>query len=669
MRTRLRARTAKLVVAILALALSLTLLGAPAAQAGWTDTGPGTGSGGSGSSGGQGGSGQWHCGNWLPGQNPGALYYKLGANWHRWFEYGYQSCVGQGSSAQWNNTGYAELCPAGFLVYRFYGSYRNPAAAVTRSQTNLTSWCAGESTYAFPAANPLDAGVDVGSPWKAALGVNQDQAKNGAPSIHYMRNDAGLLVPSWSTRVAGNCSALQTEGTLRNWYDRTASDTERIALRAALGTDYWVASGGGAHPATGLAEAGLRFANGYRFNWGAWLKNTNAVPAYDPNGDSYYLTSFDWENRPCASPFQFLSSTKTAAVDRTVIGTCYIPTYRKRNQVRNVRTGQIGWLWPAIQAHKTEYGRGDGERLSQYYRGGSYTPSGPGGDSLDAATTGLSAGQQDQLIKGWRNAMVADYRAWAAQGLTNSQGAQVVPVNPYIGESDRSRLGQATATNIDAAADALFNGARCRVGSSVQFDVPEPQDAPDVKAALDLKMKNVEVLQVSATEAKISVDAGPLLCDSRGCDSTVALQSLTWDAELTGQGGFKVCTASSAGKIPPGCDGVVSQKVVTSNGIKRSHTFTVRFASPTDPHEAVKVRLSNLAGEYSQVIKTSGLQIHGISPITGKAYTIDTGPLEAKITKPLPVTASGEPTRLSKVGPEYHVTFPVIGAVQVPGKR
>lgn len=665
---RTHARLAKWLVAALTLALSITFLVVPPAQAGWTDSGPGGSGGSGGNTGSQGSNGEYHCGNWLPGQNAGALYRKLGAAWYRWYEYGYSSCVGQGASTQWNNTGYQELCPTGFLVYRFYGSFNNPAAAVTRSQTNQESWCSGESTYAFPAANPLDAGVDVGSPWKAALGVNMNQLNNGAPSVHYMRNDAGLLVPSWSTRVQGQCSDLQSEGALRSWFNNTASDTERIAMRAALGYDYWIASGEGRYSATGLAEAGLSSAHGYRFSWENWLRNTNAVPAYDPNGNAYYLTDFAWETRPCASPFQFMSTTKAAPTDRTVIGTCYIPTVRKRQQLVNVRSGQLGWKWPSLQ-HSVNLGWGDGERMSQFYAGTEFTPRGPGGDSLDSATTGLSADQQIHLITGWRNAMVNDYRAWAGQGVTNSQGAQVVPVNPYRGESDRSLLGAATAVDINAAVDALYWGARCRVGSSVQFDVPEPQDAPEVNGAVNLAMSNVEVLQVSPTEAQIKVNAATMLCGGQACPSNVSLKSLYWDANMVGQGGFKLCSASSTKNIPAGCDGVVATKSVSSGGIKRSQTFTVRFANPTDPKEAVGIDLTRLGGEYTQIIKTSGLQIRGVSPITGASYTIDTGPLEAKITKPLAVTASGKPVALTRTAAGYTAKFPVIGAIQVPVNR
>lgn len=660
-----RARLAKLLGTTLTLALGFTLLVAPTAQAGWTDSGPGGSSGGSGSSGSQGGSNQFHCGNWLPGQNAGALYYKMASSWYRYYEYGYQSCVGQGASSQWLKTGRADLCPAGFLVYRFYGSANNPAAAVTRSQTNLTNWCAPESTYAFPAVNPLDAGVAVGSPWTAQVGVSSSQLNNGALSVHYARNDAGLLVPTWATRVAGNCAALQSESSLRTWYDQVASPTEQIALRAVLGADYWQASEGGAYQASGLAEAGLRYASGYRFNWAAWKTNTNAVPAYDPNGDSYYLTAFDWEQRSCASPFQFMSTTTMPQADRTVFGTCYIPTLRLREQVVHARTGQLSALWPTVQ-HDNRLGYGDGERLSQYYRGASYTPSGPGGDSLDASTTGLGASQQDALIKGWRNAMVADYRAWAAQGITNAQGAQVVPVNPYAAESDPSKMSQSTVVDINAAADALYQGARCRVGSSVQFDLPEVHDAPAIDAAVNLAMSNVDVLQVSPTEAQIRINAGALLCDSAACPSTVSLKSLSWDATLSGAAGYSLCTATSTQNIPTGCDGVVTSSAVTTSGIQRSQVFTVRFANPTEPREAVEVNLTNLKGTFTQTILTSGLQVRGISPISGRSYTIDTGPLEAKITKDLRVSASGTPTALTPSAGGYLASFPVIGAVQVP---
>lgn len=670
-----------------AMALTIPLVTLPAVDtataagqvaAGWSDSGPGSSNGSTGSSNQGGGGGTFTCGQNIGG-TPGALYIKQGGRWVRWWDYGYQSCVGKGSSNNWANTGYAELVPTGYLVYRFYGSANTPVQAMTRSRLNLSTWGAVESSYSFPAANPFDAGVAAGAPWRASEDVNWQafldlgQPGNwGADYFRTFRNDAGQLTTSYPTGVTGSCANAQSTSTIQQWFDTKASPQEQIALRAALGYDYWVASRAGAYPDTGRAEAGLSaIRSGYRFSWQAWVNgDTSLPPRADPNGNAYYLSDFTFETRPCASPFQFASTTATPATERTVIGTCYVPLVRKRIQLRNVRTGALDWKWPSVQHDWNNTPYGDGERMSTYYQGTSYTPRGAGGDSLDRGTTGLTAAQQSQLITGWRNAMVADYRAWASRGVTTAAGAQLVPVNPYPAGNGWVSLISNAPVSIDAAADALYNGARCRVGSSIQFDVPQPTDAPDLGASLDVRVNDVDVFQVSPTEAQVTITPGPLRCDGAGCPPEVELESLSWTSSLTALGGYRLCrpaaTRGSSTSIPLGCDGVVTSRKVTDGARTISETYTVRFVRPTVADQAIRLTIDNVQGTYSQDVTTSGLQIRGISPITGESYTIDTGPLTAEVIRPLPVTVTGSPAPLTPTPTGYRLDVPVIGAIQVP---
>lgn len=667
-RTRLARATAAIVAAVL---LLTTLMLSPASAGGWTDNGPGDSGSNGGSSGVQTGSGDYRCGQRIGG-TPGVLYRKIDGKWLPWFEYGYQSCVGKGPSSNWNNTGYTELCPSGFLVYRFYGTPQEPAAAVTRSRVNLTNWCNGESGYSFPAANPFDAGQNVGAPWKAIEGRNQDLYYSQHPNPQYFRNDAGQLTTGYSTRVRGQCTSVQTAATMRSWFDR-AGQNERIALRAALGTDYWVASGKGQRPATGQAEAGIRNVRGYPFRWSQWTQDKTKPPAPTSaaSADGFYLTSFDWEERDCASPFQFLNSTEADPTTRTVIGTCYVPLLRKRTQLRNVNTGQIGWKYPTLQRDSRQ-GWGDGERLSLFYRGTSYTPNGSGGDTLDRSATGLSARQQANLIAGWRDAMITDYRAWWNKGLYNAAGAQVVPVNAYVGESSRSRILQSTQLDQSAAAQQLWESARCRVGTQVSFDAPKNYEFPDLDATADVRVVDQQVFQVSPTTVEVTL-TGPstLTCDDGGCPPGTSLTTLSWNARIDGTRGYRLYQAKSpSDTIPQGYDGLVYSRKVTANGRTRSETFTVRFLRPTQPTQYVRLTISDLKGTFTQVVQTDGLKIDGLSPYTGQRYTIDTGALQAQQTSPLTVTASATPKALTRTSPtSYEVLIPVVGAVQVPVTR
>lgn len=668
-----RSRTARWFATVVTLALSLTLLATTPASAGWGDNPPPGSSGGSGSAGGQSGAGEFACGQNI-GLQPGALYKKMGRTWYRWWEYGYSSCVGKGASSQWNNTGYIELCSTGFLVWRFYGSASNPTAAVTRSRVNNTQWCAGETT-SFPAHNPMDANVPVGSPWAAVQGVSLDQLYNGSPAYSYFRNDAGQLTTTGPARVQGGCEGLMSTTTIRQWYDK-ASENEKIALRAALGTDYWLVSsqGRGAN-ATALSQAGLRNATGYPFSWAQWAatpqtKSQAPVPVAAHLADGYFLTSFQFEDRACASPFQFLNRSQVAPVNRTVVGTCYVPLLRKRTQLRNVRTGAYDWKWNTVQHDWNRLHWGDGERLSVYYRGSHYTPGGPGGDTLDAGVTGLDGPTQNHLIASWRNAMVNDYRNWWNQGVTTGTGAQIVPVNAYDGETNRAVIANSTPVDQNRAVQELWDSARCRVGTQITFDEPEPTSFPDVKASLNVEVATQEVLQVSpnTVQLKVSAPTAPL-CDGKGCPDGVALESLSWDASVVGTNGYRLYQASSPSEeIPVGYDGLVYSTKAGFSKL-RSQTFTIRFLHPTSAKQAVQLRLSRLSGTYSQTTLTDGLKIRGVSPITGAPYTVDTGALQAQKISPLRITATGAPLALQRGLPgNYYVDIPVVGAVQVPVK-
>lgn len=667
-RTR-RSAVARWLTAALGLAVTATLLVSAPAQAGWTDSGPGS-TGDSSSSSGSQGSGAFHCGHWISGANPGALYYRLNGVWYRWWEHGYQPCVGQGTSSVWHNTGYAELVPSGYLVYRFYGTPKNPTAAVTRSRTNLVQWGAQESTYAFPAFNPMDAGVSVGSPWAATIGLNLQQSNNWSPESVYLRNDANLLVPTFPTRIQGLCSNLQSSEGLATWFNKLSPE-QQIGVRASFGTAYWKASGQGRFPHTGRAEAGIgQIRSGYRFLWRDWQKDTSKAPSYNANGDSYYLADFTWETRACASPLQFTSEADTPRVDRTVVGTCYAPLMRKRTQVRHIHTGQYSWKWPTVQHDWNRYGYGDGERISTFYQGTAYTPRGAGGDTLDRDITGLTGAQQSSMIQQWRYAMAADYRAWASGGYTTSSGAQVVPANPYAFETGGS-FAASTRNDIEAGAQALVQGARCRVGTSSTFDAAESPGPDPVNATVNLKVTNQRVLQVSPTEAKITVVADPMLCDGRGCEDNVTLSALSWSTAVAGTNGYKLCQATSSSmSIANGCDGVYRVQTFTNGPVQRSQTITVRFAHPTDPSEAVRVSLTNLRGQHTQQVETGGIQIRGVNPITGDKYTVDTGPLRSSVIGDLAeVTAAGTPAPLTTVSGGYRLDLPVLGAVQVPVSR
>lgn len=650
-------------IAVLMAAL-LSTIALPTAQAAqWGDTGSGSSGGKTGGSG-IGGTGQQAtCGQNL-GRTHGVLYYKSGSSWKRFSDYSYPNCVSPYTRNTWKTTGHQHLRESGFLVYRFYGTYENPTRAVTRSRLNLTQWGAHESLYQFAPVWGLDAG-GTKVPTGYTRGTNSQMRADGRTKkdSYTLRNAAGQLAPAYPKKVKGKCQNLQTDGILRSWYKNTASQQEKIAMRATLGRVYWLASREGRYPATGLAEAGLRtIKRGYRFNWNQWQKDTTKAPPRHSKGDSYYITDFTWETRDCASPILYAGEQEVKPEKRPVVGACYIQTKRKTvtrsNGSRNVL------LW-----HSLEYRDKSGERFTDFYKGKKYTPSGSGGDGTEAKITGLTTSKQKKLIKSWRKFMHDDFKKWHNQigGFSNSRGAQILPANPYVGDLNASKIGQVNSTSRNKAAKTLQNSSRCRITTTALFDIPRtpPPNPPSVST--NLKVTNQEVYQVSPTEAVIKVTRQSPTCNGKACGKNVKVKTLDWAATLKGTGSYKLCKVNTiSAAIPMNCDGIYTDKSSKTGSIKKSQTFQVRFAAATDPSQAVQLSLSKMRGTFEFGTTTKGLKISGVDPLTGQTYKVDTGNLTSVSTHPISVKASGSPVKLTKTSTGYTYKLPVIGAVQVP---
>jgi hypothetical protein len=278
---RTRSRRARF--AALAATLSIALLAGPAFADGggsWNDGGPGNAGANTGSPTGV-PPGEFACGQNI-GKQAGALYSKVNGAWTKWYDAGYPNCSGSGTS----DTGNLQICSAGFDVYRFYGTVRNPVQAMTRSKVNNKAWCKQESAYTFAGTTPYDANPagNFGSPWAASVTTNQDAARNGLPSDVVAR-DTGLLTSGTPTKVSGSCVNAQAKGNPLAAWLATAPPAAKVALGTTIGSIYWTQSGHGRYPRNGLVEAGLSAIRGYLFSTAAWKSSgMTAAPTPNPNG-------------------------------------------------------------------------------------------------------------------------------------------------------------------------------------------------------------------------------------------------------------------------------------------------------------------------------------------------------------------------------------------------
>lgn len=676
MRTHLRRYAA----ALLAAALSLTLLATPASAA-YDDTTSDSDS--SGSSGGY-GDGSWSCS-----RTDGSMLrrFSSAAAWTRWYER-YLSCEPSSvklpdgttytSNAKTRRIEYANKmnqASSGYLVYRFYGTKANPAAAVTRSRVDFDTWAENGPKVRIYAPNPADASSKrSAAPFVTSWGTNRDAYLAGSDSHEYAKAANGAWTTTGATKVTAQaCTALRAETPLSAYYaDRSAE--EKVLVKAMLGSIYWNASSNGKYPSEGRAEAGLKTISGYRFNWDAWVAgDPTKAPKKDAKGDSYYASKLTFDNTDCSSPMQFYNTSEKITNDTTYTGVCYIPLIRRYESahiVSKATSQKIGDYnyYLAKDAHRSGGGQGFGERFSDQYKNDPYAYKNGRGDKKGAAALGLTAKQRQALVKTWRQTMKSDYLAWTKGGVTKG-GVQFAPMNSYSGGS----LFTPATYSQTAAAQELFDNSKCVFSSTpfLQFDPEEPE--PDGRDGVqDLEVDVADYFQVSTRPATASVDAEGLKClNEKGvkvdCSKTVKAATFGFNTTLTGTNGYKVCKVDNFNAIAPaGCDAVYTVK--SAGGKKKTgDTIQARFLRATSANQMVRVSVSNIAGTYTTASTTGGGRYVGSTTVGG--YTLDLPTTSTKTTHNYTGTAAkpeGE-RKLTQNGNSFYVDVPVIGAISVGG--
>jgi hypothetical protein len=130
--------------ALAALCAPLAVNLGPAHAGGWDDSGPGSGSAGTGGTATQ-NPGNFEC-------RGAQLYSKSSGD--KWYDGPYPNCL----SSAYQRTSKITLCPVGFQVFRFYGTYADPSKAYTVSDLQLTR----------PARRPVAPGTAASRTTRAA---------------------------------------------------------------------------------------------------------------------------------------------------------------------------------------------------------------------------------------------------------------------------------------------------------------------------------------------------------------------------------------------------------------------------------------------------------------------------------------------------------------------
>jgi hypothetical protein len=679
---RTRRRGISAVVAALAMTASLAGTAWAGGTGGWDDGGTG-GTGGGTETGGTGASG-YTCGQAI-GKTDGALYQMQDGVWIRVYESPYPNC--STDPGGWLKTGLAQVCQDGFDVYRFYGTVKDPVEAMTNSSVVMSDWCALNQTYFFQGTTPYDQSPNgsFGSPWSVVKGTNPTAADNNGPSVITQWAGTGLLTTGTPTKDLGTCSAVSTHATLLHQWD-TATPADKVQFRAQIGNQWLSSSQQGKYVTVGDEQVGVTSLGGYHYDTATWNPASGVAPVRDDSGTGFYASSFTFDDRPCATPWDFVSTTDQSAAVQPVYGTCYIPTMRMRYQMS--KGGQLAWAYPALNHGGSN--TGEGERLSVAYAGQADTQNTTIADPDAGIIANVTAGQLKTIKNTWRAAMVNNYTSLSAHPL-DANGDQLLPANQYPSHP----FDAAATINWAQGAATLGADARCRIGDQEQLPAnglvpvtpkpapkpapkPTPKPAPTTKPApapttapiplptqpappvpgtgLGLRVTDQRYYQVRADQypQTITVTTGQLAAPSNG-----TILSLTYGTQVTGissagEQPYHVCagTPSSHGNAT-GCDAYATPGTPTygSNGLIATETLTLSFVHATQPGQQLLFQLTDPTVSYRYTVQVL---------VKKKLVT------EYRYGTFAPAVV-GSPVAVAPTGLNWDAEFPVIGAVLIPG--
>lgn len=600
----------------------------------WDDNGPGSGSGGTDPGGSGAGANDFKCSGKY-------LIYKPTNT--RAYENPYPNCDPAYNRVSWSRTGRIDLCPVGFQVFRFYGTYKNPAAAYTVSDLNLTKWCDNESLYSFWATNPSDStGKAPGSPWFSLSKTANPEGKayiGTARFSQWGRTEFGLLAPGVKYSASSSaCTVAQTSPNPLSAYlnDTAVTEAAKKNAKQVFWNSYLTLSRNGKYPKTALAVLGLKS-----------ISNKNGT------------IKFTFDTRNCASPMNFVSTADTKKLSSSaeqakfkVTGTCYIPVDRMRYEIKSA-TGSKRYGWPTLAGWRQM-----GLRYSDFYKNSAYTNAAPRG-----AQGGTPNSYEKATLKAWRNAMGAWFDKAPKYTGSGPSKDQYLPAAPYKKNAQGKPTGVTQDPDWRTARSYLVNQSRCRFGSQVSFNSTTSGSAPTAKVGLTMTNKQLFQSGGLTRIQEVRIAADPIKCTSSAqvcATANVKLAELHYNVAVAGTGGYTECK----GAVTKGCDyKVLSITPRTTGKIQPTTVIQLAFFNPTMSAEKVKFTISGASAKYQYQANVGSIDLDIVDPISGAPLSLSSKGGTQPFTKAVSVGVKGSPVALSASGSAYTYQAPVIGAV------
>ena len=553
----------------------------------------------------------------------------------------YPNCDPAYNRAKWDRTGRIKLCPVGFQVFRFYGSYKNPASAYTVSDLNLSDWCANESVYSFWAANPSDASGKVpGSPWFSLSKTPNPTGKyvGGARFTQVGRTEFGRLSPGVRYSGSNTCTIAQTNPNPLAAYLNNPAVTAAAKKNAKqlFWNSYVTLSRSGQYPKTALAVLGLKT-----------ISNNNGA------------ISLSFDTRNCASPMNFVSTADTAKLSSAaekakfkVTGTCYIPVDRMAYELESP-SGTKYWGYPSLAGWRQM-----GMRYSDFYKNSSYTNAAPRG-----AQGGTPDTYEKATLKAWRSAMGSWFDKAPQYTGSGTTKDQYLPAAPYKKNASGKPTGVTQAPDWKTARSYLVNQSRCRFGSQVSFNAASASATPTAKAGLT--MTNKQLFQSGGLNRvqEVRIAADPVTCTSAAAvcaAANVKLEELHYNVTVAGTSGYTECK----GNVTSGCDyKVLSMTPRTTGKIQPTTVIQLAFFNPTMSAEKMKFTVSSATAKFQYQAQVGSIDLSLEDPISGAPVSLSSKGGTQPFVANLALGVKGAPVPLSKAGTTYSYIAPVIGAV------
>jgi len=434
---------------------------------------------------------------------------------------------------------------AGWEVWRFYGTFDNPAQAMTVSQVNLPAWGVSETVVPWAhrskvfAPHPDDAGAHSHtSPWYHQSGQNPHGQvfSRAEPNV----GEDAFVTTRPPFRTSGSCTDLQSRPNPLSRYFQQPLQPEEQSIRDGVWSLFRHYQPQGENTA---------------------LAVINATSATGPN-------NIGWDDgRDCSSGFDFIRDVADNPDDRVVFGVCYMPTQRTANIFRNPQGD-------AMLGFRARFG-------DRYV-----APDGAAQPDLPAS-----------IDSAWRNRLHNEISTRNTRPY-RQPGDQPTPGAPF----NRLASGgypqwQDPVYRRDQAANFARDNAICAfgVGSSTSAQTTRTEGRDGDQVQITVTRPDVANVGGATQWVTFEANASQLLCGNRPCggeELDPQLVELDFDLRIEGDRDYVQCDS----RDQAGCDYtiMVEERSNRRPGVLQQHRIIAEFYRATMPDESLTLHVDNI---------------------------------------------------------------------------